>query len=104
MWSADQIEIEIELVDGSVMIVAITTPVGVMEVCAKISKVGNTLHVVMAHVEGLEPGRLGRSGLNAIGRKILAEAGVEEVIIEGGARTTGRNKGRPPRVIRFPRR
>jgi hypothetical protein len=45
---------------------------------------------------------LGRAGLNAIGRKILEEADVDQIVIEGGTRTTGKNPGRPPKAFRFP--
>jgi hypothetical protein len=45
---------------------------------------------------------LGRAGLNAIGRKLLEEADVDQIVIEGGTRTTGKNPGRPPKVFRFP--
>jgi hypothetical protein len=54
-------------------------------------------------VQGLTPGALGRAGLNAIGRKLLEEADVDQIVIQGGARTTGRGKGRRPRPFRFPK-
>ena len=46
-----------------------------------------------AHAGGPGRGRLGRSGLNAIGRKILEEADVDQIILEGSTRTTGRYPG-----------
>ena len=104
MWDGDQITIEIDLVDHPVMIVRISVPIGVIEVIGSISRVGHILHVDRAHVQGLAPGALGRAGLNAIGRKLLEEADVDEIIIQGGTRTTGRSKGKVPRPIRFPRR
>ena len=42
-----------------------------------------------AHIDGLKPDALGRAGLNAIGRKVLEEADVDQIIIEGSVRTTG---------------
>jgi hypothetical protein len=104
MWDADQIVVEIDLADHPVMIVRITVPVGVIEVIGRFSRIERILHVDGAHVQGLAPGALGRVGLNAIGRKLLEEADVDQIVIQGGARTTGQNKGKVPRAIRFPRR
>jgi hypothetical protein len=104
MWDADEIAIEINLVDHPVAIVRITVPIGTLDVIGSISRVGRVLHIDGAHVQGLTPGALGRAGLNATGRKLLEEADVDEIVIEGGARTTGRRKGSRPRPIRYPRR
>ena len=102
MWDNADITIEIGLVDGEVMIIEVTTPVGVMQIIGSVTRVGRVLHVGGAHVDGLHGGALGRAGLNAIGRKLLEEADVDQIIIEGGTRTTGKNPGRPPKVFRFP--
>ena len=81
----------------------ITTPVGTLSLIGSISIVGRVMRIDRAHVEGLKIGALGRAGLNAIGRKLLEVAYVDEIIIQGGTRTTGRTKGKAPRPIRFPR-
>jgi predicted TIM-barrel enzyme len=104
MWDCVAITVEIGLVDGEVMIIKVTTPVGLVQIIGKVTRVGRLLHVAGAHidVDGLHGGALGRTGLNAIARKLLEEADVDQIIIEGGTRTTGKNPGRPPRVFRFP--
>jgi hypothetical protein len=102
MWSLDQIAIDLLQVEGPVMIVKVITPVGAIEVIGGVHRVGRVLHVVGAHVQGLSPGVLGRAGLNAIGRKLLKEADVDKVIIEGGTRTTGARCGKRPPLFRFP--
>ena len=103
MWSLDEIVVEIVEAEGPIVAVEITTPVGRLEMLGAIHRVGRLLHCKGVHIDGLRPGALGRSGLNAIGRKLLAEADVDEIVIEGGARSTGRTRGRVPRQIRFPR-
>jgi hypothetical protein len=103
VWTADQIAIEIEDVDHPVAVVVITTPVGTLSLIGSISIVGRVMRIDRTHVEGLTIGALGRVGLNAIGRKLLEVADVDEIIIQGGTRTTGRTKGKIPRPIRFPR-
>ena len=102
MWASEEITIEIGLVEDEVMIVEITTPAGMVQIIGNVTRVGRVLHVRKAHIDGLHGGALGRAGLNAIGRKLLEEADVDEIVIEGGTRTTGKNPGRPPRVFRFP--
>ena len=103
MWKADDIIIEIDLVDDPVLVALVTTPAGLLEVIGEVRRVGRVLHVERAHVQGLSRGALGRNGLNAIARRVLEEADVDEIVIAGGARTTGRRQGRIPRPIRFPR-
>jgi hypothetical protein len=104
MWDASKITIESDLVDHPVMIVRISVPIGTLEVIGSISRIERVLHFDGVHIEGLEPGALGRSGLNAIGRKLLEEADVDQIVIQGGTRSTGRSKGARPRPIRFPKR
>ena len=104
MWRADQIVIDIVDADHPVVEIVIATPIGDLNLMASASVTGRTLRLDGVHVDGLTPGLLGRSGLNAIGRKLLEIADVDEIIIQGGARTTGRYKGKVPRPIRFPHR
>lgn len=102
MVGPDDISIEISGVDQDVMLVEVHTPVGTMSILGNVTLVGRVLYVGRAHVDGVAPGSLGRRGLNSIGRKLLEEADADQIIIEGGTRTTGRCKGRAPRTIRFP--
>ncbi|MGJ5177196.1 hypothetical protein ACQR16_00820 [Bradyrhizobium oligotrophicum] len=102
MFDPDDVSIEITSVDQDVMLVEIHTPVGTMSILGNVTLIARVLYVRRAHVDGLMPGSLGRRGLNAIGRKLLEEADADEILVEGGTRTTGRCKGRAPRTIRFP--
>lgn len=103
MWPLDQITIEIEEAEGPEMIVVIGTPVGAMRLMGEVKVVDDVLTIHDAHVDGLFPGALTRAGLNALGIKILEIANVRSLVLQGGSRTTGRNPGRAPRRIRFPR-
>lgn len=60
------------------------------------------LHIAEVHVQGGTPGSLGRAGLNELGRMILRECNVQNAVIEGAVRTTGRRRGSKPDPIRFP--
>jgi len=102
MWGEADVTVEIDEADRDVMIVVIATPVGKLQLVGEVSRIGRVLHVRNAHAGGLHPGSLSRAGLNAIGRKLLAEADVDQIIFEGGTRTTGKNPGRPPKPFRFP--
>jgi hypothetical protein len=103
VWQTDQISVEIDDVEHPVAVLVITTPVGTLNLVGSISIVGRVMRIDRAHVEGLKFGALGRAGLNAIGRKLLELADVDQIVIQGGTRTTGRTKGKLPRPIRFPR-
>jgi hypothetical protein len=102
MWSTNQIVIDIVDADHPVAEIVVTTPIGDLVLMASVSVIGRTLRLDRAHVDGLAPGLLGRSGLNAIGHKLLEVADVDEIIIQGSTRATGRCKGKVPRPIRFP--
>ena len=103
MWSLDEIAIEITEAEPPLVIVTVTTPVGSLNLTGEVKRVGRVLYCERVHVQGLQAGVLGRAGLNAVGRKILVEIDVDQIVIEGSTRTTGRGKGRTPRPIRFPR-
>ena len=102
MWSPAQITVAITVAEHPAVIVEIGTPVGSVEILGMISQSGRVLYISEAHIQGLSSGALGRSGLNAIGRKLLVEADVDQIVVQGSTRTTGRNKGRPPKAFRFP--
>ena len=102
MWKLEDIKIELEIVEDDEMIVTVTTPAGILHLAGRVTRMDRTLWVDGAHVQGVRPGALGRAGLNAIGRKFMEAADVDEIIIQGGVRTTGRKQGRAPRRIRFP--
>jgi len=70
MWTEAHIVAEYEI-DGPVVSITLTTPVGVVSILGEMTIVGDDLHIIRAHVGGLHPGALGRAGLNAIGRKLL---------------------------------
>ena len=96
------ITFSLDLVDEAVALIQITTPVGAVELLGEVRVSNRTLYVDKAHVGGPGKGSLGRAGLNAVCKKILVEADVDEVRIQGGIRTTGCNPGRSPRLFRYP--
>lgn len=102
MWTDQSVRIEIVQAEADEVIIAIATPAGTLELMASVSIRGRSLSMMGAHVQGLHPGTLGRSGLNAIGLALLELADVDEIVIQGGVRTTGRRRGRRPRIFRFP--
>ena len=102
MWTLDQISVEIEEAEGSIIQAVIDTPAGTLRLLASVAIVGRVLLLDGAHIGGLAPGAIGRAGLNAVGRKLVELADVDQIIIQGSARTTGRRKGNVPRPIRFP--
>ena len=96
MWTLDEIAIEIVDAENNTAEIEVWTPAGRLSIMGEVYRIGRVLHCTGVHVEGLRPGALGRSGLNAIGRKLLLEADVDEIVIEGASRTTGRGEGRAP--------
>jgi hypothetical protein len=102
MFGLEDVFIEIDTVDEDVLLVDVITPVGTVSIMGNAEFVDRVLYVRKTHVDGLTPGALCRRGLNLVGQKMLEVADVDEIVIEGGARSTGLRKGKAPRVIRFP--
>ena len=103
-WRQDEIKIDIVETEGSLVIIDVATPVGRARLLGDVRLSGKVLEVDAAHIEGLTPGAVGRAGINAVLRKLMVEADVEQIVIQGATRTTGKGKGRLPRPIRFPHR
>ena len=94
LFRAAEITIDIEEIARSsppIVLVVISTPIGEIRVVGSVEIVGRVLHIDGAHIGGLMPGALGRAGLNAIGRKVLEVANVDQIVVQGSARTTGAN-------------
>jgi hypothetical protein len=102
-FDISDVTVEIVDVDGSTVLAVVATPVGNVTIIGDVFLEGTVLMVRGAYIGGLQPGALGRRGLNIIGHKLLAEADVREIVIEGSTRSTGKYKGTTPRPIRFPR-
>jgi hypothetical protein len=102
MVRQDQWIVELRDVQSKTLLVEVWTPAGRIEIMGEVERVGRVLYVTGTHINGPRPGVLGRSGLNAIGQTLMEAADVDEIVIEGSTRTTGRMAGRAPRTIRFP--
>lgn len=76
--------------------------IGRIDVVAVLEVRGDELWLRDAHVHGLEKGRLGREGLNAVAHAVKESAGAKAVVVEGGTRTTGVRPGHAPKRFRYP--
>ena len=97
MFTASEVEIRLTDVDHPVVLMEARTPVGVVEIIGRITIEGRVLHALAVHIGGLEANAIGIAGLNAIAQRVLEEADVDQIIVEGGVRTTGRGLGKRPR-------
>ena len=113
MWAPDDIRIHLdhEATDFPVVGIEIETPVGLIRIMGELVEVGRRIVVREAHIESETPGKssvvpagIGVGALIAIARAFLEEVDADEVIVEGGVRTTGRGKGRRPKPFRYARR
>ena len=112
MWDPDQIIVDVPLSEPSedgttTMLIRVTAPGVVIEILGSVSIVERVLRIDGAHIDGASAGKIGRAGPNAIGRKLMQVANevdhVDYILIQGSTRATGRNAGKLPRPIRFPR-
>ena len=108
MWTADDIEIELEdeLTDGQVVTARITTPAGVLLVMAEVEQQGRELLLDRLHIHGetLRPNELGPHRLRQIAHALIEWMDVDAIIIKGATRTSGANRDNFPRSLRFTRK
>ncbi|WP_407932832.1 RHS repeat domain-containing protein [Empedobacter sp. GD03644] len=62
----------------------------------------NQLHLNQLHLQGSSGGQIGRQNLWKMAKDLGKQFKVEEVIIQGGKRTTGKYKGQIPSPIKIP--
>src|ERR1700682_1775108 len=103
MWTICDVTISVEEADHDLIDVVITTPVGRLEIMGLVSVIGRVLRIDGAHIGGdIRRGGLNRSGFHVVACKILREIDVDQIVIKGGARSTGKYRGKVPAAFRFP--
>lgn len=107
MWRSEDIIVTIDetLSEDRLVTVGVETPAGELQVMGEVVRLDNEcLRVVRAHIQGLAPGACGTGNLIVIARKVLEIIDVEEIVIEGSARTSGANPSHTPRPFRLRKR
>lgn len=105
-WSENDVTFEIygDMSEDDVVALIVSTPVGIITIIAEFEFVSDRLLIMRrAHVSGLEGNSLGYGRLRQIMNVALQIGKYDEIVIEGGNRTTGANPGHQPRPLRFRR-
>jgi hypothetical protein len=105
MMDEDDITLETETdEDGNTVLFKIGTPSGVIEVLAEVVIDDRCVTLIGTHIEStIGPNALGPATLRAFVLLLLQRMDLDEITIEGAARTTGANPGHTPKPIRFSR-
>lgn len=101
--AAISFDLDDELTAGSIATLLVRTPWGEIRIMGEIVEVGGRLHARGVHVSGVGPNRLGTAGLATIARAFAEVFDVDEILVEGAARTSGASPGRRPRPFRWHR-
>lgn len=70
-----------------------------VEIIANVIRKGDTIRLDGLHVELLSGGPLNRQQIELLGAELCRYFEVENLVVQGGRRTTGRSAGTIPRVI-----
>lgn len=101
-WTADQVSFEliVDDTDAPVATARIFTPDGEILVMADVAVNHGTMILTGLHMHHVTVGAnaIGPGNLRALARIVMKRLGYDEIIIEGGTRTTGAGKGRRPRI------
>jgi hypothetical protein len=105
-WEPAQIAFDLvdDMTTDPVVTVTVDTPAGVLKLMAEPERVGRTLVLHGLHLQDLSPNAIGPANLIVLAHVVMQRMDVDELVVEGGLRTTGANPGRRPRVLRFSRR
>ena len=107
MWTEADITIVLvwELTAGSVITARISCPAGQFLIMGEMLRFDRELRLGAVHIqsETVGPNVLGWARLRQIARAVAEKVGVDVILIEGAARTTGAAPGRIPRPLRFTR-
>ncbi|TAE11876.1 MAG: hypothetical protein EAZ95_13070 [Bacteroidetes bacterium] len=91
--------VQIDLVDGDVMLFSFQIETENVQGITNFSIEGKTLRLTNLHLQGSESGKIGRKILWEMAKDLGKQYQVEQVVIYGGRRTTGKYKGQVPSPI-----
>ena len=107
MWTLSDIAVDFDdQTVGRIVTVRIDTPAGLLMIMGEVEVVGRRLIARECHIHAE------RGGLHAFGWTRLRQVAqlvlelletYDELVVEGGIRTSGANPGRRPRPLRFTR-
>jgi hypothetical protein len=90
---------------SNVVVARIITGTGTLLVLSEVALIAGVLTLRGLHIQGENVGmnELSVTGIRNVMRDAMESLDVDEIVIEGAARTTGANPGRRPRRLRFTR-
>jgi hypothetical protein len=105
MWNSAAISFDLddELTVGSIGTLLVRSPAGEIRIMGEVLEFGRRVHVVEVHISGASSNVLGRTGLWALARAFAETFDVDEILVEGAARTTGARPGHRPRAFHWRR-
>jgi hypothetical protein len=107
MWTLSDISVDFDdLTVGRIVTVRIDTPAGLLMFMGEIEIVGRRLIARECHIHAERGGlhAFGWARLRQVARLLLELLETyDELVVEGGIRTSGANPGRRPRPLRFTR-
>ncbi|EAU40970.1 hypothetical protein FP2506_18819 [Fulvimarina pelagi HTCC2506] len=103
--TADDIEIVLDpsLSDDPIFTAEIRTPLGSLDVMARVTIEGRSLALDGTHIGGDPAKTWGPAALRNLAQAVMEKLDVDEIIVVGAVRTTGANPGRTPRLRRLRR-
>jgi hypothetical protein len=97
-------DLDPELTDDGFLGLVVRTPRGELRLLGRVVEAGRQLRLTEVHAGGLSANSLGVRGLLRLAQAFAERFDVDEIVIEGAARTTGARPGHVPRILRWRRR
>src|SRR5688500_16098898 len=100
MWLREQITFELDdLMSGDgIVTVRIATPAGTVDVMGEVGRSDTEcVMLVKVHIQGLTRNESGAGNLKMLGELAREHLDVDELIMQGGRRTSGANPNRYPK-------
>ncbi len=106
-WSVSDIAFALDddQTDDPIATLVVKAPGATLLVMAEfiVNRPGRTMKLTATHIHGATANTIGFANLKTIALAVLEGMDLDEIVIEGGIRTTGAGPGHTPRPFRFTR-
>jgi hypothetical protein len=106
MWKPEELSFELQddLTDDPVLTIKVFTPDGAFRFMAEPAITDSILILRGLRIQDARANALGTANLMVLAHVVMERMGLDGIVVEGAARTSGANPVRRPGAVRFTRR
>lgn len=106
-WAVSDLSFEMDddQTDDPIVTIVVHAPGATLQIIAEIilDRSIRSMTLSGTHIHGATANLVGGANLRTVAQAVMRGMHLDEIVVEGGIRTTGANPGRRPRPFRFTR-